>query len=157
MQSNVATPGESRHLADEEATISAGRECACELAPSSVIALVGDLGAGKTSFSKGLVAGLGYDGDVSSPTFTLLHEYVGGRLPVFHFDFYRLDSAEQLWDIGWDEYLSSQGVIIAEWADKFPEVLPPETTWIELRHCSAAESTGGRDLHVLDHSPPKPE
>ena len=154
MAVDFASPGSPWHLTDEAATLAAGQECAKSLSPSAVIALVGDLGAGKTSFSKGLVAGLGYSGDVSSPTFTLVHEYVGGRLPVFHFDFYRLESIDQLWDIGWDEYLSRDGVIIAEWADKFPDALPPDATWIALSHRAASDSTSGRNLQILDAAPP---
>jgi tRNA threonylcarbamoyladenosine biosynthesis protein TsaE len=153
MAFDFASPGSTRHLTDEAATLAAGEECAKNLTPSAVIALVGDLGAGKTSFSKGLVAGLGYAGDVSSPTFTLVHEYVGGRLPVFHFDFYRLENVEQLWDIGWDEYLSGDGVIIAEWADKFPGALPPDATWIALSHRATSDSTSGRNLKILDAAP----
>ena len=153
MASDFAAPGMVRHLADEAATLAAGEECGKGLESSMVIALVGDLGAGKTSFSKGLVSGLGYAADVSSPTFTLVHEYIGGRLPVFHFDFYRLENVEQLWDIGWDEYLSGEGVIIAEWADKFPDALPPDTLWIALSHGSASDAKSGRTLQILATAP----
>ncbi|MGK0185194.1 MAG: tRNA threonylcarbamoyladenosine biosynthesis protein TsaE [Verrucomicrobiales bacterium] len=142
-------PGTKLHLADEAATLEIGRQCGESLEATTVIALVGDLGAGKTSLSKGIASGLEYAGDVSSPTFTLVHEYVGGRLPVFHFDLYRLDTVEQLWDIGWDEYLSSEGVIIAEWADKFPTALPPETVWVRLSHSSATDAAGGREFEIL--------
>jgi tRNA threonylcarbamoyladenosine biosynthesis protein TsaE len=153
MAFDFASPGMVRHLADEAATLAAGEECAKSIASSAVIALVGDLGAGKTSFSKGLVSGLGHAGDVSSPTFTLVHEYVGGRLPVFHFDFYRLENVEQLWDIGWDEYLSGEGVIIVEWADKFPDALPSGTLWIALSHGAASDSKGGRNLQIPATAP----
>ncbi len=110
--------------ATEEEMIAAGRAFSDSLEAGDVVALVGDLGAGKTHFSKGVVSGLGAKGEVTSPTFSLVHEYPGGRLPVFHFDFYRIDSPDELIRIGWDEYLDEDGIILVEWADKFPELLP---------------------------------
>ena len=133
-------------LADEAATINWGREFAEALAAGSCVALVGDLGAGKTHLSKGIVAGLGSDADVTSPTFTLVHEYRDGRLPVFHFDFYRLESEGGLLAIGWDEYVEAGGVVIVEWADKFPEVLPADAQWWRLAH----DVNGGRVLERED-------
>src|SRR5882757_482906 len=112
------------HLATVADTLSWGCALAETLQAGDVIALVGDLGAGKTHATKGIVAGLGSPMDVSSPTFTLVHEYTGGRLPVYHFDFYRLDSAAELPGIGWDDYLDANGLVIVEWADKFPEAIP---------------------------------
>lgn len=107
-----------------------GRAAAGELRAGMVIGLVGGLGAGKTHWTKGLVAGLGSDAEVTSPTFGLVHEYGGGRLPVFHLDFYRLNQADELIGLGWDEYLETEGVIIAEWADKFPKLMPADTRWL---------------------------
>ena len=96
-------------------------EWGCALAPTlrtgDVIALVGNLGAGKTHAAKGIVAGLGSDADVSSPTFTLVHEHVTGRLPVLHFDFYRMDTVSAVLGIGWDEYVDACCMMIIEWAD----------------------------------------
>ena len=112
--------------------IEAGRQLASCLQAGDVVALTGGLGAGKTHFSKGVVAGLGADDEVTSPTFSLVQEYHSGRLPVFHFDFYRLESAKELLALGWDDYLDEEGVIIAEWADKFPELLPHSVIRIEL-------------------------
>jgi tRNA threonylcarbamoyladenosine biosynthesis protein TsaE len=109
-----------------------GRELAAGLAPGAVLGLVGGLGAGKTHFSKGLAVGLGFEGAVTSPTFSLVHEYRGGKLAVFHFDFYRLDSAEALLGIGWDEFLDEGGVVIAEWADLYPELMPTDTCWLHF-------------------------
>jgi tRNA threonylcarbamoyladenosine biosynthesis protein TsaE len=123
-----------------EAMEDLGRTAAAGVSPGSVIALVGGLGAGKTHWTKGLVAGLGSTAEVTSPTFGLVHEYPGGRLPVFHLDFYRLDAAEELIEIGWDEYLEAGGVIVAEWADKFPELLPGGTKWLVF----SIESDGSR-------------
>ncbi len=105
------------------------------LAAGHCLGLCGDLGAGKTHFVKGLVAGLGGDpAGVSSPTFGLVHEYSGdgGRPTVYHFDFYRLDSADAVEEIGWDEYLAAGGVVVVEWAEKFAELLPPGTQWWEI-------------------------
>lgn len=108
------------------------RVFAASVADGTVIALVGNLGAGKTHWTQGFVAGLNCDAAVTSPTFGLVHEYTGGRLPVFHFDFHRIDSADELLALGWDDYLDRKGIVIAEWADKFPELLPPSTQWIRI-------------------------
>lgn len=116
---------ESFRAATDEEMIAAGRRFAEGLRAGEVIGLDGDLGAGKTHFCKGLVAGLGSDDAVTSPTFALVQEYRGGRLPVFHFDWYRLDSATELDRIGWDEYLDEGGIVVVEWAGKFPDFLPP--------------------------------
>ncbi len=98
-----------------------------------VLALVGDLGAGKTQWVKGLAAGLGSDATVTSPTFTLIHEYEGGRAPLYHLDCYRLERAEELLGIGLDEYLDGRGVVVIEWGDKFGELLPAGTRWVRFR------------------------
>ena len=101
-----------------------GAELAAGLAAGSVLALVGGLGAGKTRMVKGLARGLGFAGEVTSPTFSLVHEYRGGRLPLFHFDLYRLKDQQELLGIGWDEFLDEPGIVVAEWADLFPDLLP---------------------------------
>lgn len=126
----------SRSPADTETF---GRDLAERAAPGSVIALVGDLGAGKTQIVKGFVAGCNCNTAATSPTFTLLHEYGGGRLPVYHFDFYRLENAAELEQIGIDEYLAGNGVCVIEWADRFPDAIPSAATWIELRQTSESE------------------
>jgi len=110
-----------------------GRLAADRAHAGTVFALVGDLGAGKTHWTKGLAAALGSAGEVTSPTFALAHEYRGGRLPVFHFDFYRISTEDELLALGWDEYLEQDAVIVAEWADKFPRCLPEEAIWLEFR------------------------
>jgi tRNA threonylcarbamoyladenosine biosynthesis protein TsaE len=122
-----------------EAMQALGQAAAAEARPGMVIALVGDLGAGKTHWTKGFVAGLASRAEVTSPTFGLVHEYADGRLPVFHFDFYRLGSAAELLALGWDEILEQDGVVIAEWADKFPEILPADARW--LRFTVAADGS----------------
>ncbi len=100
--------------------------------PGEVWALVGDLGAGKTHFVQGIVAGVGASGPATSPTFALLHEYTGGRLSVFHFDFYRLETAGEALALGLEEYLDGDGLTVIEWADKFPALLPSGTRWFRF-------------------------
>ena len=96
-----------------------GRSHASRLVGGEVLALVGELGAGKTHFIKGLAAGLGHTDEVTSPTFTLIHEYLGGRLPLYHVDFYRIESEKEAAHLGLDDYLDGAGVLAIEWADKF--------------------------------------
>lgn len=113
-------------------THAAGVALASDLHNGDVIALVGGLGAGKTHFVKGIVAGLGGNPNaVTSPTFTLVHEYAA-RLPVYHFDLYRLDSEREVLAIGFDEYLDMDGACIIEWADRFPALLPRQTKWVRF-------------------------
>jgi len=112
-----------------EETFEHGRLLGATLLGGEVLALDGDLGAGKTQFVKGLAAGLGCPDGVTSPTFTLVHEYTGGRLPLFHFDFYRLELEDEVLRIGLDDYLGARGVVAVEWAEKFPALLPPGTRW----------------------------
>ena len=89
----------------------------------TVIAYRGDLGAGKTAFTRGLARGLGYAEPVTSPTYTIVNEYLGGRLPLFHFDMYRLASSDDLWDIGWEDYLDRNGVCAVEWSENVADAL----------------------------------
>jgi tRNA threonylcarbamoyladenosine biosynthesis protein TsaE len=108
----------------EDETRARAARLATELAPGAVILLSGDLGAGKTAFVRGLAAGLGIDPDeISSPTFTLVHEYRGGRLPLVHVDLYRLERAD-LDDIGLDQDLASRGVVAVEWAERLARIIP---------------------------------
>jgi tRNA threonylcarbamoyladenosine biosynthesis protein TsaE len=102
------------------------------LRAGNVIALVGPLGAGKTQFVKGLVAGIGAPVAVTSPTFTLVHEYSGGRLPVYHFDFFRLEERLSVRRLGLDEYFFGEGISVVEWADKFPDLIPADARWISF-------------------------
>ena len=93
------------------------------LHPGTVIAYRGDLGAGKTAFTRGLARGLGCADMVTSPTYTIVNEYLSGRMPLFHFDMYRLRSADDLWDIGWEDYLDRGGVCAVEWSENVEEAL----------------------------------
>ena len=98
------------------------------LAPGTVIAYRGDLGAGKTAFTRGLARGLGYKEPVTSPTYTIVNEYLGGRLPLFHFDMYRLNSSDDLWDIGWEDYLERGGICAVEWSENVADALEDAIT-----------------------------
>jgi len=107
-----------------------GRQIAEEIGVGSVLALKGDLGSGKTLFVKGVVNGLGSSADVTSPTFTILHEYRGGRLPVYHFDLFRVENPQALARLGLDDYFFGDGISVIEWADRFPEFVPEQARWI---------------------------
>jgi len=93
------------------------------LKPGTILAYRGDLGAGKTAFTRGLARGLGYAEPVTSPTYTIVNEYLGGRLPLFHFDMYRLTSSDDLWDIGWEDYLERGGVCAVEWSENVDDAM----------------------------------
>lgn len=107
--------------ADE--TQALGQKLASRLAPGDVIAYFGDLGAGKTAFTRGLAQGLGITDPVTSPTYTIVNEYLSGRIPLFHFDMYRLSSSDELFDIGWEDYLSRGGVCAVEWSENVEDAL----------------------------------
>ena len=106
-----------------EQTEEVGAALSKVLSPGTVIAYRGDLGAGKTAFTRGLARGLGVADPVTSPTYTIVNEYLGGRLPLFHFDMYRLRCAEDLWDIGWDDYLDRGGICAVEWSENVADAL----------------------------------
>ena len=106
-----------------EETEALGEKLGKLLRPGTVLAYLGDLGAGKTAFTRGLARGLGCRETVTSPTYTIVNEYLGGRLPLFHFDMYRLTSSDDLWDIGWEDYLDRQGVCAVEWSENVPEAM----------------------------------
>ena len=108
-------------------TEAVGAALAKVLVPGTVIAYRGDLGAGKTAFTRGLARGLGFNELVTSPTYTIVNEYLGGRLPLFHFDMYRLDNSDALFDIGWEDYLDRGGVCVVEWSENVEDALPADT------------------------------
>jgi tRNA threonylcarbamoyladenosine biosynthesis protein TsaE len=107
-----------------------GQRFAKDVDAGSVLALKGELGSGKTQFVKGLVAGLGSGAAVTSPTFTILHEYSSGRFLVYHFDFFRLEDRQSVARLGLDDYFFGDGVSVIEWADRFPEFIPAQARWI---------------------------
>lgn len=102
-----------------------------QLHGGTVLALRGGLGMGKTAFTRGLARGLGCTGRVTSPTFTIVNEY-DGTTPLFHFDMYRLDSEDDLFDIGWDDYLARGGVCAVEWSERVTDALPEDTLWVDI-------------------------
>ena len=122
-----------------------GERLAARLRPGDVIAYTGDLGAGKTAFTRGLARGLDCRDRVTSPTFTIVNEYQG-RIPLFHFDMYRLNGSEDLFDIGWEDYLSRGGVCAVEWSEQVADALPEGTVYVTLtRH---PEHDGWRSITV---------
>ena len=123
----------------EHETEELGARLAGELKPGAVVAFTGDLGAGKTAFTRGLARGLGISERVTSPTFTIVNEYEGGRLPLFHFDMYRLGSSDELFDIGWEDYLARGGVCAVEWSENVADALEEGTVSVEIRR-GASES-----------------
>ena len=126
-------------LSSIEASQAFGESWAKELTGGEIFALHGVLGAGKTQLVKGLARGLGFEGDVTSPTFTLIHEYLGGRLPLYHIDLYRIRSEKEAVDLGIEEYLPSEGITVIEWPDRIPSLLPPQTRHWELQVVSLTE------------------
>ena len=126
-----------------------GEELAQKLRGGDVLAFTGSLGMGKTAFTRGLARGLGCRGRVTSPTFTIVNEYEG-RTPLFHFDMYRLGSSDELFDIGWDDYLARVGVCAVEWSERVSDALPEDTIFVDIARTDEHEDwriitvTGGR-------------
>ena len=112
-------------------TEAVGAALAKQLKPGSIIAYTGDLGAGKTAFTRGLARGLGCTDPVTSPTYTIVNEYLSGRLPLFHFDMYRLASSDDLWDIGWEDYLDRGGVCAVEWSENVADAME-NAIWVRI-------------------------
>ena len=127
------------HSHNEAETEAIGARLAAVLNPGAVVAYLGDLGMGKTAFTRGLAAGLGYKGRVTSPTFTIVNEY-DGATPLFHFDMYRLGSSDELFDIGWEDYLTRGGVCAVEWSERVDDAMPADTLWVDI-----ARGTGESD------------
>jgi hydrolase, P-loop family len=118
----------------EAETEAAGERLGASLSPGTVLAYRGGLGMGKTAFTRGLARGLGCTGRVTSPTFTIVNEYEG-RIPLFHFDMYRLPDSDALFDIGWDDYLDRGGVCAVEWSEQVDDALPEDTIYVTIsRH-----------------------
>jgi len=111
-----------------------GARLAQHLRAGDVLAYYGDLGAGKTAFTRGLAAGLGCTGRVTSPTFTIVNEY-DGPVPLFHFDMYRLSDSDELFDIGWEDYLSRDGICAVEWSERVADALPEDAVTVTIRRC----------------------
>ena len=135
-------------------TEAVGEKLGKALMPGAVIAYRGDLGAGKTAFTRGLARGLGCTEQVTSPTYTIVNEYLTGRMPLFHFDMYRLKSADDLWDIGWDDYLERGGVCAVEWSENVAEAMEDaiyvtiEKTGIDARRITIEGGIALADLSL---------
>jgi len=123
---------------NESETEKAGADFARELPPGSVVAFFGDLGAGKTAFVRGMARGMGIEARVNSPTFTIVNEYIGER-ELFHFDMYRLGSADELFEIGWEEYLSRGGVCAVEWSENVSEAFEGDEIVVKIEKLSDTE------------------
>ena len=117
-----------------------GEEIAKSLRGGDVLAFTGSLGMGKTAFTRGLARGLGCRGRVTSPTFTIVNEY-DGKTPLFHFDMYRLGSSDELFDIGWDDYLARGGVCAVEWSERVSDALPDNTIYVDIARGEEDENT----------------
>ena len=137
------------HTKSAAETEALGERLAKALRGGEVIAYTGDLGAGKTAFTRGLARGLGIKERVTSPTFTIVNEYEGGRLPLFHFDLYRLGSWEELYDIGWEDYLARGGVCAVEWSQRAEELLEEDTIRVDIRRGASEEER----VVTLTHAP----
>lgn len=118
--------------AGEQETFDAGYSIGKEAKPGTVYALLGDLGVGKTVFTKGVAAGLSVKEQVNSPTFTIVQVYESGRLPFYHFDVYRIGDLEEMDEIGYEDYFYGEGVCLVEWAGLIKELMPPETVWVTI-------------------------
>ena len=121
-------------IKNEEETRAFGGRLAEEAKPGMVIALIGDLGTGKTTLTKSIAAALGVQGHITSPTFNIVKEYKTGRLPLYHFDVYRITDPDEMYELGYEEYFYGDGVCIIEWADLIEELLPEHTIRIEIQY-----------------------
>lgn len=125
MESRISTP---------EEMIGLGAGAARSAKPGTVFGLIGNMGAGKTHWTKGFLQSRQPSALVTSPTFSLINEYRDGEIPIYHFDFYRIDSPRDLLSLGWDEYIEAGGIVICEWADRYPDLMPEGTHWLEFSH-----------------------
>ena len=128
------------YSASEQETEALGEALVSRLSPGAVVAFTGDLGAGNTAFVRGMARGLGITQRVTSPTFTIVNEYEGGRLPLFHFDLYRLGSSDELFDIGWEDFLRRGGICAVEWSENVTDALEPDTVFIDIRRGETPDS-----------------
>lgn len=136
-----------------------GEALAAQLAPGDVVILDGNLGAGKSELTRGIARGLGIDGPIPSPSFTILNVYEDGRIPLYHFDWYRLESPEELYELGMDEYLGGDGIAVVEWAERCPQAVPDERLEIRLAPLPGEEDSreitldfkgGFREIRIND-------
>lgn len=137
-------------MQNAEETESFGLALAKRLKAGDIIAMTGNLGAGKTTLTKSIAAGLGIEEMVNSPTFTIVQEYRGGRLPLYHFDVYRVSDPDELFEIGYEDYFFGDGVCVVEWANQIEELMPEYTIWIDISYGKQEEEriyrVRGKDL-----------
>lgn len=143
----ITSSGERLTSDSPEETKRIARELAGTLGTGSVVAFFGDLGSGKTTFVHGICEALEVTGNVTSPTFTLIHEY-SGRLPVYHFDFYRIENADDIWQLGWEDYFYGDGICLIEWADRIRDFLPLKRVEIRLRNCFDQGLPNRREIRI---------
>ena len=125
------------YVKNKEEAEELGMKLADRLGPGSVVALTGNLGAGKTTFTKAVAKGLGIAALITSPTFTIIQEYRDGRLPLYHFDVYRLEDGEELYELGYEEYFYGDGICVIEWADRIEDFLPEDAIRIHIAYGDA--------------------
>jgi tRNA threonylcarbamoyladenosine biosynthesis protein TsaE len=130
------------NIKNEEETRAFGLALARDLKPGAIVALVGDLGTGKTTLTRYIAEGLGITEPIQSPTFTIIREHRTGRLPLFHFDVYRLEGPDDLFELGYEDYFFGEGVTVVEWADKIADVMPESTLWIYLNYAENEDGEG---------------
>ena len=122
------------YIKNEQETRSFGKKLAAELAPGIVIALTGDLGTGKTALTKSIAEGLGITEVITSPTFNSVKEYYSGRIPMYHFDVYRIGDIDEMYELGYEEYFYGNGVCIVEWADLIEDIIPEDAIRIDIEY-----------------------
>ena len=135
------------YTASAQETEQLGQRLGQQLKPGAVIAYSGDLGAGKTAFTRGLARGLGIEDPITSPTYTIVNEYPG-KIPLFHFDMYRLSSSEDLFDIGWEDYLIRGGVIAVEWSERVADALDEVENLIRIHIRRDPDNDNGREISI---------
>lgn len=121
-------------IKNEEETKKFGKELSEKLTAGSIVALTGDLGTGKTTLTKAIAAGLGVTDVITSPTFNIVKQYDSGRLPLYHFDVYRIGDVDEMYEIGYEEYFFGDGVCVIEWADLIEEIIPDDAVRIEIEY-----------------------
>lgn len=122
------------HMKNEAETVGFGIELGQTAKPGTVIALTGDLGAGKTTLTKSIAKGLGIEDVITSPTFTIVKEYDSGRLPLYHFDVYRIGDVDEMYELGYEDYFFGEGVCVVEWADLIEDIMPEEALRINIEY-----------------------
>jgi tRNA threonylcarbamoyladenosine biosynthesis protein TsaE len=127
------------HIASEQETEQIGEAIGRAAEPGTVVALIGDLGTGKTTLTKSIARGLGVTETVTSPTFNIIREYKSGRIPLYHFDVYRIGDPDEMFELGYEEYFYGDGICVVEWADIIEELLPEDTVIIRIERGASEE------------------